>query len=160
MLTFSYIRTGDPPPGSLLMRKAPELQEICTQLATNYFKGDTHTESITNGEEHQKQYTVDLGDETVTSVNNKSQFPHSALTSKRMSMQYSSSSRDSMTMSYNVSDVIEREGKKAITDLSVKKELPNLSLSELLGDLNTSLSQRSTERPNIDRGNRPILRYT
>ena len=160
MLTFSYIRTGDPPPGSLLMRKAPELQEICTQLATNYFKGDTHTESITNGEEHHQQYTVDSRDETVTYGNNKSHFSHSALTLKRMSMQYSSSSKDSMAMSYNVSDVMEREGKKATTDLAVKKELPNLSLSELLGDLNTSLSQRSTERPNIDRGNRPILRYT
>ena len=160
MLTCSYIRTGDPPPGALLMKRAPELQEICTQLATNYFKSDTHTETVADGEEHHKQYTVDLSDERVTSVSNQNHFLHSALTSKRMSMQYSSSSRDSMTMSYNVSDVIEREGKKAITDLSVKKELPNLSLSELLGDLNTSLSQRSTERPNIDSGNRPILRYT
>ena len=160
MLTFSYIRTGDPPPGSLLMREAPELQEICTQSATNYFKSDTHTEIIMNGDEHQKQCTVDLRDEPVTYVNNKSHFPHSALTSKRMSMQYSSSSKDSMAMSYNVSDVMKREGKKATPDPAVKKEIPNLSLSDLLGDLNTSLSQRSTERPNIDRGNRPIPRYT
>ena len=71
MLTFSYNRTGDPPSGSLLMRQAPELQEICTQLATNYFKSDTHTESITTGEEHHEQYIVDLRDETETSVNNK-----------------------------------------------------------------------------------------
>ena len=160
MLTFSYIRAGDPRQGSLLMRQAPELQEICTQLTTNYFKSDTHTKSVTNGEEHQKQYTVDVRDEIVTSVNNKSNFPHSALTSKRMSMQYLSSSRDSMTMSYNVSDGIEREGKKPTTEISVKKELPNLCLSELLGDLDTSLSQRSTERPNLDIGNLPIVRYT
>ena len=161
MLTFSYNRTGVSPPGSQLMRQAPELQEICTQLATNYFKSDTHTESVTDGEEHHKQYTVDSTDMTVNSVNKQSHFPRStALTSKRMSMQYSSSSKDSMAMSYNVSDVMKREGKKVTPDPAVKKEIPNLSLSDLLGDLNTSLSQRSTERPNIDSGNRPILRYT
>ena len=134
MLTCSYIRTGDPPPGALLMKRAPELQEICTQLATNYFKSDTHTETVADGEEHHKQYAVDLSDERVTSVSNQNYFPHSAMTSKRMSMQYSSSSKDSMTMSYNVSNAREREGKKATAGLAVKEEAPNLSLSDLLGD--------------------------
>ena len=158
MLTFSYNRTGDSPPGSQLMRQAPELQEICTQLATNYFKSDTHTESVTDGDEHHKQYTVDLSDETVTSVDNQNNFPHSALTAKRMSMQYSSYSKDSMTMSYNVSNAREREGKKATAGLAVTKEAPNLSLSDLLGDLNTILSHRSKERTNIDKGNHPVFR--
>ena len=158
MLTCSYIRTGDAPPGALLMKQAPELQEICTQLATNYFKSDTHTENVADGEEHHKQYTVDLSDERVTSVSNQNHFLHSALTSKRMSMQYSSSSKDSMTMSYNVSNAREREGKKATAGLAVKEEAPNLSLSDLLGDLNTILSHRSKERTNIDKGNHPIFR--
>ena len=158
MSTFSCSRTGDALSRSLFMRQAPELQEICTQLATNYFKSDTHTESVTDGEEHHKQYTVDLSDERVTSVSNQNHFLHSALASKRMSMQYSSSSKDSMTMSYNVSNVREREGKKATAGLAVKEEAPNLSLSDLLGDLNTILSHRSKERTNIDKGNHPIFR--
>ena len=158
MSTFLCSRTGDALSRSLFMRQAPELQEICTQLATNYFKSDTHTESITNGEEHHKQYTVDLRDETVTSVNNKSHFPHSALTSKRMSMQYSSSSKDSMVLSYNVSEVKESADKKDTTCLSCKREPPNLNLSELLGDLNTSLSNRSKDRLSIDQRNHQSLR--
>ena len=159
MSTFSCSRTGDALSRSLFMRQAPELQEICTQLATNYFKSDTHTESVTDGEEHHKQYTVDSTDMTVNSGHKQSHFPRStALTSKRMSMQYSSSSKDSMVLSYNVSEVKESADKKDTTCLSCKREPPNLNLSELLGDLNTSLSNRSKDRLSIDQRNHQSLR--
>ena len=129
-------------------------------MATNYFKSDTHTESVTDGEEHHKQYTVDSTDMTVNSVNKQSHFPRStALTSKRMSMQYSSSSKDSMVLSYNVSEVKEIADKKDTTCLSCKREPPNLNLSELLGDFNTSLSNRFKDGLSIAQRSHQLLRY-